>query len=220
MESDVLEPESNAASKKGNPDEVTLKDVLKPSILLIALAASVLLISFCWYLFVLKPALIEGNPLDIRLTKEPLSDTPPSQELKSKPEVETQLTSNDVEPSNEALLDIKAPEEVQRINPPRRIKPTLRNTPIKSAKSNVARVEKVPMAQTQDSPYHQNNHEEDKKNEVVMAENITPLEDSEKDEDMSQKIKSFAVKWKESILIPATQSTCTQVQISMNQCPN
>lgn len=225
MESDVMpEPQFSAESGKDKPDEVMpdevmLKDVLKPSNLIIALIVSVLFILLGWYLLVLKPALSESFPMDIRLTKKPFSITQFSQELKYKTEVETQLTSDHVEPSNEAF-EIEEKESVQRINPTRHTKSTQRNTSRKSAKSNIAKNEKEPTAQSQDFSRLQNKHEDhDKKEEITKAEDyVRAAED--KDEDTAQKIKSLAVKWKESFLTPATQPICTQVQIAMNQCRN
>lgn len=210
-------PQSSAASGKDKPEEVMLKDVLKLSSLIVALTAGVLLILSVWYLFVLKPALSQSNPVDIRLTEKLPSDMPVSQELKFKTEVETQLTSEDVEPSNEVFGNNEKSEAAQRNNTTRRTYSTQRHISKKSAKSNIARSEKEPMAQSQNSPRHQNDYKEDKKEEDMRVE-----EDREesKDEDTAQKIKSFAVKLKESFLTPTTQSICTQVQIAMNQCPN
>lgn len=210
-------PQSSAASGKDKPEEVMLKDVLKLSSLIVALTAGVLLILSVWYLFVLKPALSQSNPVDIRLTEKLPSDMPVSQELEFKTEVETQLTSEDVEPSNEVFGNNEKSVAAQRNNTTRRTHSTQRHISIKSAKSNIARSEKEPMAQSQDSSRHQNDYKEDKKVEDMRVE-----EDREesKDEDTAQKIKSFAVKLKESFLTPTTQSICTQVQIAMNQCPN
>ena len=209
------EAQSSTASDKGKSDAVMLKDVLKPSILMIALVASVLPILFSWYLFVLKPALNESNTMDISLTKKPYSNTTVSQELKLNKGVETQLADDDLESSNEAFESEKKSESLQR-NPTRRTKSTQRNTPIKSATSNIATNEKKPTAQSLDSPRLHNEEAE------MRAENIKAGEngDKNKDEDTAKKIKSFAVKWKESFLTPATQPICSQVQIAMNQCPN
>lgn len=215
MESDVMPlPQSSAASGKDKPEEVMLKDVLKLSSLIVALTAGVLLILSVWYLFVLKPALSQSNQVDIRLTEKLPSDTPVSQELEFKTEVETQLTSEDVEPSNEVFGNDEKSETEQRNNTTRRAHSTQRHISIKSAKSNIARSEKEPMAQSQESPRHQNEYKEE--------EDMRIDEDREenKDEDTAQKIKSFAVKLKESFLTPSTQSICTQVQIAMNQCSN
>ncbi len=213
------EVQSSDASDKVKPDEVVLKDVLKPSSLIIALTAIVLLILYCWYLFVLKPALNESNSMDVRLTYKPVSNTHVSQELKSNTRVETQITDDDLEPSNEAFKN-EEKEVVKLINPSQRSKSTQRNTIRKSAKSNVATSEKESTVQSQDSPRHQNEYKEDKKEE--KEDYIRAEEDREenKDEDTAQKIKSLAVKWKASFLTPATQPICTQVQIAMNQCPN
>jgi hypothetical protein len=46
-----------------------LRDILKPSNLIIALVASVLLILMGWYMFILKPAFNESNPIDMHLTE-------------------------------------------------------------------------------------------------------------------------------------------------------
>lgn len=61
-------PPDNEKAEKAE-DGVMLKDILKPSNLIIALVASVLLILLGWYVFILKPAFSESNPLDITYTK-------------------------------------------------------------------------------------------------------------------------------------------------------
>jgi hypothetical protein len=127
MESDVMpEAQFNTSSGKGKPDEVMLKDVLKPSNLIIALIASVLFILLGWYIFILKPALNESNPMDIRPTKEPFSNTPFNQELKFKSGVETQLTDADIERSNAAFTD--KPADVQHKRSARRSESSTANS--------------------------------------------------------------------------------------------
>lgn len=61
-------PEAQSAAPRGKPEEeVMLKDILKPSNLIIGLIASVLLILLGWYAFILKPALSE-NSAEMRFT--------------------------------------------------------------------------------------------------------------------------------------------------------
>ena len=214
------EPQFSTASGEVKPDEVMLTDVLKPTNLIIALIASVLFILLGWYLLVLKPALSESFPIDIRPTKKPSSNTPFSQELTLQTKVETKLINDVYVGSNAALeKEEKKSEVVQPSNPIRRTKSTQRITSRKSAKANIAINKKEPPTQTQDFSHLQNEYKEpDKKEENMRAENMTVEENQ--DEDAVQKIKSAGVKLKESFLTPVTQPICTQVQIAMNQCPN
>jgi hypothetical protein len=234
----------NAEAGKSKPDEVLLKDVLRPSNLIIAMAASVLFISFGWYFLVLKPALDANNPMDIRLTKKTFSNTPFPQALTLEPEAETQLPNTDIEPQTEGVQTEKKPEMVTPetvksvdLPSPGRGHLLTRKTPIKSAKAKSATNRKMSSAQRQNSPRTDNVNLENKQNENLWPEN-TETENivaenlgaekmnavkevvEDKEADAAENIKAFAAKWKESIFVHATQPICTQVQIAMNQCPN
>lgn len=214
------DPSSSIASGNDQSRKVMIKDVLKPAILIIALTISVVFILLVWYFSILKPALIEGISIDISLTKKLPSNTPLSQELKPHTEVKTSLNDDHLEPLREELKEEKS-EAVQHDNPTQRPHPNRRSNSVKSVKSHIARIKKEPTIQSQDSLLP-DNHEMDNKKTEVSVESIRTEGNIEKnkDEDAVQKIKSFADKLKESFLIPATQPTCTQVQIAMNQCPN
>ena len=82
-------PEAQLGANANKADEaVMLKDILKPSNLIIALVASVLLILMGWYIFILKPVLNEASPADMRFTVPPkaMPDAPLPDNLKYKPE--------------------------------------------------------------------------------------------------------------------------------------
>lgn len=221
-ESGKPEIQSSSISDKDKSDKVILKDVLKPNSLIIALIACVLFILLGWYVFILEPALRGNNPLDIRLIKKPSSKTAFSPELKYKTKAATQSTDDEFERSNAAALrNEEKPEVVQPNISTRPTASTQRTTSIKSAKPNTAKSKKEPTTQPQESPRLQNEFEGDKKVDDVRVVHMKAEEDKEEaKEDAARKIKSFADKWKESFLTPATQTICTQVQIAMNQCPN
>lgn len=82
-------PEAQLGANANKADEaVMLKDILKPSNLIIALVASVLLILMGWYIFILKPVLNEASPADMRFTVPPkaMPDAPLPDNLKYKPQ--------------------------------------------------------------------------------------------------------------------------------------
>lgn len=215
-------PESLSISESGTgkPEKLMLKDVLKPSILIVAMQGCCLL--FCWYFFVFKPALNQSNPMDISLTKNPYSSTQVSQES-IKTEVETKLTADNFVPSedldNEENFEVVQPNDLAR-----QTKSTQRNISIKPTKTNLTKSEKVRSAKSRESSNLQNRYKKDKKHRYMTAKNNRFQKGSGKnqykDEDVAQKIKSFAVNLKESFLIPATMPVCTQVQNAMNQCTN
>jgi hypothetical protein len=234
----------NAATGKSKSEGALLKDVLKPSNLIIAMAASVLFILFGWYFLILKPALDANNPMDIRLTKKPFSNMPLPQALTLKPEAESQLLDTGIEPQTEGVQterkpEMVTPEMVKSVDStlPRRGHLLARKTPIKSAKAKSATNRKMSSAQRQNSPRTDNVNLENKQNENLWPEN-TETENivaenlgaekmnavkevvEDKEADAAENIKAFAAKWKESIFVHATQPICTQVQIAMNQCPN
>jgi hypothetical protein len=234
----------NAATGKSKPDGVVLKDVLRPSNLIIAMSASVLFILLGWYFLILKPALDANNPMDIRLTKKPFSNTPFPEALTLEPEAETQLPNTDIKPQTEGVQTEKkpemvTPETVKAVGLPsaRRGQLTARKMPIKSAKAKSAIDRKMSSAQRQNSPPTNNVNLENKPNENLWPENtetenivaenlgaekMNAVKEVVEDEeaDATEDIKAFAAKWKESIFVHATQPICTQVQIAMNQCPN
>ncbi|HSI44345.1 MAG TPA: hypothetical protein VK949_08390 [Methylotenera sp.] len=215
-------PESPSTSTSGisNPEELMLKDVLKPSIFIIALQGCCLL--FCWYFFVFKPALNQSNPMDISLTKKPYSNIQVSEESTFKTELETQLADN-FEPSQEAISYDEKLDVIQRNNPTH-TKLIQRNISIKSTKTNLTKSGKMRTAKSHESSDLQNRYKKDKKHRYMTAKNNRFQKGGkgnlDQDEDMAQKIKSFAVNLKESFLIPATMPVCTQVQNAMNQCTN
>lgn len=210
----------DGASGDDRPDEVMHKDVLKSFTFIIALIAIMLFILFGWYFSVLKPALSQIPTFDITLTKKLSSATQLPQELKFKTLVVAQKTEEDVDRPNTSLASKQESIEAQHVVVTRRPHPTKKKISRISAKSNKETSEKNPLALSPNAPGYENDHKElDKKEEIKMTEQARE-ESKNKDEDLGEKIKPFVVKWKESILTPATQSTCTQVQIAMNQCSN
>lgn len=97
--------ETQAGTASNKPEEVSLRDVLKPANLIVALIASVLLILLGWYIFVLQPALSQKDSIEMRPvnSREPFSYMPFSEELKIKSGVETRITEEDVARSNAAF---------------------------------------------------------------------------------------------------------------------
>lgn len=211
----------DGASGDDRPDEVMHKDVLKSLTFIIALIAIMLFILFGWYFSVLKPALSQIPTFDITLTKKLSSATQLPQELKFNTLVVAQKAEEDVDRPNVALASKQESVQTQHVIVTRRPHPTKKKISRISAKPNKDISEKNPLALSPSSPPgYENDHKElDKKEEIKMTEQARE-ESKNKDEDLSEKIKPFAVKWKESILTPATQSTCTQVQSAMNQCFN
>lgn len=214
----------DGASGDDRPDEVMHKDVLKSFTFIIALIAIMLFILFGWYFSVIKPALSQIPTFDITLTKKLSSATQLPQELKFKTLVVAQKTEEDVDRPNVALASKQesvqqGSVQTQHVTVTRRPHPAKKKISRISAKSNKEISEKNPMA-LRPSSGDENDHKElDKKEEIKVTEQARE-ESKNKDEGLEEKIKPFAVKWKESILTPATQSTCTQVQIAMNQCSN
>lgn len=214
----------SAALAKDQPNVVTLKDAFKTSVLIITLSTAVLYILLAWYFFVLKPALFENMPMEIKLTKKLFSEEPVSKALEFKKETKTEVAENDVKPLDVVVEQQEKPKAVQRNHPIRRTNATKKKAFIKSEKSNKAVIEKVATVQIPDSSNLQTNYSEENKKKEISSENIRVWDDREenrdKNEAVAQETKPFAVKWKESILTPATQSVCSQVQIALNQCPN
>jgi class 3 adenylate cyclase len=103
---DVSMPESAFSNPQNEPAEAgMLKDILKPSHLIIALVASVLLILMGWYVLILKPALSESNPMEISIpepSKQSSSYLPSIDEEANKKVVITSSSDLAPLPSNKA----------------------------------------------------------------------------------------------------------------------
>jgi hypothetical protein len=180
-------------------------DVLKPSNLIIALIACVLLILLGWYLFVLKPALHESNPIDLKVTKEPFSHTPFSPELKFKSGVETHFTNAEIEQPKTAFENERVPEATP-LNTPQRVNASHRPSIKKAVVTRQAINKKAHASHRADCPCLREEQQAKAENEEAF--------------DNKHRIKTAALVFKESFLTPATKPSCSQVQIAMNQCPN
>jgi class 3 adenylate cyclase len=106
---DVSMPESAFSNPENEPAEAgLLKDILKPSHLIIALVASVLLILMGWYVLILKPALSESNPMEISIpepSKQSSSYLPSTDEEANKKVVIT--SSGDLAPKASNKVSVK-----------------------------------------------------------------------------------------------------------------
>lgn len=201
-------PPENEKAEQG----VMLKDILKPSNLIIALVASVLLILMGWYVFILKPAFSESNPLDIHYTKPSKSllsnasgglnnvtDNPAAGKVivTSPARDALSLGSTKAPIKNSELVSVnkKAANSEKRTNQQKKVSSSevLDGSVSKSRGSDPSTVEKIRTSSA---------------SAVQHDDNRNPAE----------KVKSFASHWKKSFLTPATKPSCTQVQISMNQC--
>lgn len=203
-----------------------LKSILKPSHLVIVLIVFVLSILVGWYVFILKPALTESNYIDIPLepSKQSSSYVP---SVDAETEKAVVITSSSDFPPLKALS--KAAANEQEVVPEK--KKVVNSEKRTSQQQQVSSLEVV--HEPVPKPRGSENSAIEKfktllpptvqRDERVSAaaqrdKRVNTVVQRDKRVNTAEKVKSFASHWKKSFLTPATEPSCTQVQISMNQC--
>ncbi|PPC95263.1 MAG: hypothetical protein CTY33_00470 [Methylotenera sp.] len=196
-----------------------LKNIVKPSHLVIALITCVLLFLGGWYVLILKPAFNENNNIDISLgtSKQSSSYVPKSYvpSVDAETEKKMVITSSGDTPLPKAATNTATKEQATPI----------KNTVVNSEKqtreqaqfssSEVVREPAPKSPGSEKSAIKKYNPPAAQRDESMSA-----AVQQDQSRNTAEKVKAFASHWKKSFLTPATKPSCTQVQISMNQCQN